>query len=248
MAASLEVFNVLVPGQQLRRLIPTAEWQDGFQPHDTLLIAFSVLPYTDGTIAWEPIRLDTVPAARQLTLTQVVRQGYAQLSAYRQAGSPGLPSQLMDETLVPVLRRQGRYWVPRPYVLTSYFQVRPQPSQAYSKYDMATLNVLGRVFRMEQLLQDSIRRYGNPNMSIDGIPAGNVLQGRNQEGYEFWHSPNIAYSHAPRLHYGLGSFRYRPGIGLVSGSYQEYFSGAGQVVPDRLFDVVRIDGKPTKRK
>ncbi|TGD82455.1 hypothetical protein [Hymenobacter wooponensis] len=191
--------------------------------------------------------MDTIPVGRCYNLTQAVREAGTRIAAYRQAGSPGEHTLLCRDDLVPLVRRGNTYWAPQAYVLTEYYQIHTQSSTAFPAKDLATINIRSRPFPTEQLLQEARLKWHNPHTQLYVIPAGNLLQNRTKNCYEFWSNPAVWISHPPLLHYGNGGFLYQPTIGLVSARYTFYFEQAPtkvqQAVNSEFFKVMTIDGK-----
>lgn len=245
----VEILNLLVPLTR-RPFATTPAIAAAFQPRDTLLLTFSLLPDTSGAVVWEQVFLDSLPAGHYQRLKQAVQEAGARIAAYRQAGSPGEYTLLCRDDLIPLVRRGDTYWAPQAYVLTEYFQIRTRPSRAFPTTDLATINILNRPFPTAQLLQEARIKWHNPHAQLYAIPAGNVLQTRTNKGYEFWSNPSGWLSHPPLLHFGNGGFRYQPKIGLVSARYSFYFDLAPyqvrQALGNDFFDVIAIDGKATR--
>jgi hypothetical protein len=247
--ATVEIFNILLPLRQVPLPLGTVEVKAA--PTDTLLISLSVLPYANGTIVWEPVRLDTIPPAQVLSVEALAQEARRQLEAFyrdQRAGKPEKRSLLTYDDLLPVVHRQGRYWVPRPYVLTEYFLVRPGTVHTRKQADMATIDVQSPVFDTEAILS-AARRTDNPHAQLYAVmEAGNFLLDKGRNRYEFWSNPGYYESHASSLLYGIGRFLYQPGVGLVSSNYKEYFSRADRFTTEAFLDVISIDGKLSKSK
>ncbi|WP_223654423.1 hypothetical protein [Hymenobacter psoromatis] len=117
---SLALLHLLVPAFTGHRLAPPATGSPAawLAKGDTLLVALSARPPNRGVIEWRPLDLDTIPAGQLRSLADVVRDGQQRSATYRQAGNPAnrLPGPRLK--LFPLVRRQGRYWVPGPVVLT----------------------------------------------------------------------------------------------------------------------------------
>jgi hypothetical protein len=246
---SVEIFNLLISGTRVKLL--SSSKQDKSAVHflntDTLLITMALLPRINSEVTWLPVQLDTIPSGRLATLVDVVQDGGQRIAAYRQAGNPGDHRLLCRDNVVPLVKHKGQYWAPNSYVLTEYFQVRHRPTQNFPETDLATINILSRPFPKEVLLQTKRRQTGNAHAQLTAIPAGNVIQRRNEGRYEFWSNPSTVLSHPSVLHYGSGDFQYQPGTGVVSSTYKHYFQSFPdpylQYVWDEPFEVISIDGQ-----
>ncbi|WP_345237843.1 hypothetical protein [Hymenobacter saemangeumensis] len=247
---SVEILNLLIPGTRVNNLRPRLDQDKSasyFLNTDTLLITMALLPYGTSEVIWERVQLDTIPLGQRRALVEVIRDASKGVSAYRQAGNPGERSLLSRDNLVPLVQRHGQYWAPSSYVLTEYFQIRHQPTQDFPATDLATINILSRYFPKEALLQSKRRQSGNSHAQLTAIPAGNVIQSRTKNRFQFWSNPSVVLSHPSILHYGSGDFLYQPGIGIVSSTYKYYFQITPtpylQYVWEEPFEVISIDGK-----
>jgi hypothetical protein len=251
---SVEILNLLVSAPRVRQLLAPWEGNDAsyFLSGDTLLITMALLPTLTGRVTWQPVQPDTIPSGSLRSLADAVREGGKRIAAYRKAGNPGVHDLLCRDDLVPLVWRQGQYWAPSSYVLTEYFQVRHRSTQTFPATDLATVNILGRLFPKEVLLQQKRRQSGNAHAQLEGFPAGNVIQRHAGGRYEFWSNPSVTLSHPDVLHYGSGDFQYRPGVGVVSSTYKFYFQRmldhSTQSAWDEFFDVMSIDGSVVKLK
>lgn len=200
-------------------------------------------------ITWTPVTLDTLPAGRLLSLSDLIRDGATRIRAYRQRSQPAQNPFTRRSDLVPVLYRAGRYVVPATgtFVLTEYLVVRPGPTKYPLAGDNVTLNVKSQAFP-----EDSIRQVvfhpqparGNADANLLFDLAGRyLLDGREGNGYRFWYSyPGI--DHPTMLDYGSGNLLYQPGIGLLSGQYLPFFTCSFAHSFTDLFDVVRVESPP----
>lgn len=257
-AAQLEIFNLLFAGSIRHRLAPeltTIANEHVLGPTDTLLVALSVLPNAQGQVEWVPIRLDTIPATRRLSFADVVRDGYQRLRTNQALPQPRAALELRYDSLTrradlhPVIRREGRYWTPR-VVVTEYYRIRPQPTTSPLAADNVTINTESRLFPEQQLWQRirTERQEGKntQDQDLEDQLALRYLLGSKTNGiYEFWSLAPYFVSHPNVLYFGTGSFRYKPGIGLVSAKYSYYFH---PIYPEEniFFEVVSIDDKRPK--
>lgn len=237
-AAVVEFYNLLLPGPQVLPSLPTGSVSAVLGPTDTLLITFALLPFKNGTIAWERVALDTVRGFRY-TLPEFAREAHARIQAYRQAGSPGQAELLYRSDIRLIVRRNGEYWTPQPFVLTGYFVVKPQRNNTFTKFDLATINIRKKVFSKDKLMRQHGEKYV---YGLRKYAAGNVLTHKEKDEYDFWLSPSVVSSHPSSVNFGYSNFRYKPGIGIISGTFENYFTVLG--IPSfRFFDVLTIDGR-----
>jgi hypothetical protein len=228
--ATIEIFNILLPR-------PASS--------DSLLTTCSVLPDVEGPLLWRQVLLDSIPKMQLISRTQLVQEAQQRLTAFEQAGRPPTRTLLGRLDLLPILEQQGKYYLPRATVLTSFLLVKPGVVHTIAQASLALIDVRSPVFATDDLLQAARKRTGNPHAQVwASLIAGNLLQGRNYGRYEFWSNVQ-PQSHQSLLHRGIGSFLYQPGIGIVSGKYEAYFSAHGSSIDDFL-DIVSIDGKPSK--
>ncbi|MGI4874311.1 MAG: hypothetical protein ACRYFX_24405 [Janthinobacterium lividum] len=246
-AASLEIYNLLVPltpkHPAERPLTATdATWHKG----DTLLISFSLLPNNQGRISWQPITLDTISASKMRSLLEVVQEGFARIRTYDQAGKPTNQLLTTQRQLLPIVRRQGHYWVPGPYVLTQYFRVRSAATRSLAQTDYVTINVKSpqvdsnAPYRTLRALLPSPLVYKYTH----ALPMGIIRAGAYRDVYEFWSRSPWTTEHEPNpLYYGSGIFEYKPSIGLLTGQYWAYFHLLDPGTADIFFDHITVDEK-----
>jgi hypothetical protein len=228
--ATVEIFNILLPR-------PASS--------DSLLITCSVLPSAEGQLRWSQVQLDSIPKTQLVSRTQLVQEAQQRLMAFEQAGRPPTRTLLSSQDFLPIVERQGKYYLPRATVLTSFLLLRPGAVHTIAQASLALIDVKSPVFATDNLLKEAVKRTGNPHTQLWVVlVAGNLLQGRNHGRYEFWSNVQ-PQSHPSLLHEGIGSFLYQPGIGIVSGKYQTYFSSSGQFIDDFL-DIVSVDEKFSK--
>lgn len=176
-------------------------------------------------------------------MCELVCEAARDLKKYELADRPVEHELIARDDLVPIIQRGCRYWVPSPYILTEYFTVAPQATEQFTASDLATINVRGKSFPKEDLLAQARKAANKPRLPLDAVQAGNILQ-RSRNGFcEFWSNLRRDVEHPAPLHGGSGSFLYKPGIGLVSGLYNDYFSMDARLVSRKFFDILSIDGK-----
>lgn len=246
---NLEIFNIITPIDDVVTQHASSP-EFSFIKGDTLLISFSALPDSSGAVAWQSVVLDSIPAARMRSLADVVREGKRRIVAYRQAGNPKDCLFTTQINLYPVIRRQNRYWVPKQNVLTEYFLVRTRATSSLTQTDYVTINIKGPLVSSTAPWR-TIRALlpSNPHYEFSralGIVHENILNGvysfwyrteGNSHGDSFTYKNNIYSSNLREL--GLGSFKYKPGIGIVGGEYPSYFNISNPRVP---FNKISIDG------
>jgi hypothetical protein len=248
---TVEIYNLLVPATDIRLFIPTSEniRGYGFTPGDTLLVTLSALPDATGNVVWQPIDPDTVATRCRFSLPDVVRDGARRVRAYRQAGNP--PEHVLTTriNLFPIVRKQGRYWAPGPFVLTQYFLIRPRTTSRLARADYVTINV-----KSPALSYDAPWRTMLALLPADGqyrytraMPIGIVREGTYRGVTECWSRPSIMISHPGLRYFGMEIFEYKTGVGVVSGRYAHYFQDFTPFFSRMFFDHVIIDGKTLLR-
>jgi hypothetical protein len=227
---TVEIFNLLLPR-------PASA--------DSLLITCSLLPDVLGPLQWRQVQLDSIPPSQLLSRAQLLREAQQRLMAFEQAGRPFSRTLLSSQDVLPLVKRENKYYLPRATVLTSFFLLKPGAVHTIAQASLALIDVKSPVFATDDLLQALIKRTGNSHAQLwAGVRAGNLLQGRQHGHYEFWSSVQ-PYSHPSLLHQVLVGFLYQPGIGIVSGKYEAYFAAYDQFVDDFL-DIVTVDEHPSK--
>lgn len=245
-STAVEIFNILSPHSFIRPIrIPHKVSNE--RKADTTLVSISLLPHADKEINWIPIQLDSIAEGRLLPVSDLVNIAEKQLIAFQKNRNPLAKSTLCRDDIVPVVKRNGLYYRPIAYALTEFFLISPNTIHTYKQADMATIDIKSPVFPISTLLENASRASYNPHAQAwAAIRSGNLLQSKANGRYEFWSNP-APLSHATHLHYGTGNFLYQPGVGLVAGKYESYFSESGQFIDD-FFDIVSIDGKLVKYK
>ena len=240
---TVEIYNLLVPAAVARQLAYPNSRGELFVTGDTLLVTISVLPNKDGAVVWKPISLDTISARYMLSMTDVIRDGGQRIKEYRKAGKPKDHLLTSRINLFPIVQRQGRYWTPDAYVLTQYFIVQPLLTKSLALTDYVTINTKSPIVPVDatwRTIRALLPSKGNYEYST---AIGIVLEKTHQGMFEFWSRPQINVSHPGLRHFGIGSFEYKPGIGLVSGKYAQYFYELNPLDFQMNFDSVVIDGK-----
>jgi hypothetical protein len=245
-STSVEIFNILSPNNLIKP-IRMSHKVSSERKIDTILVSISLLPHAGKEINWIPIQLDSIAKGELLPVSDLVNMAERQLIAFQKNGNPLAKGTLCRGDIVPVVNRNGLYYRPIAYALTEFFLISPNTIHTYKQANMATIDIKSPVFPISTLLENASRASHNPHAQAwAAIMAGNLLQSKAHGRYEFWSNPAPS-SHATPLHYGTGSFLYQPGVGLVSGKYESYFSESGQFIDD-FFDIISIDGKLVKYK
>jgi hypothetical protein len=232
---TVEIYNLLVPAAKAKDLVPDlagrADWP--LLPGDTLLITFTVLPDRRGQLPWQPVQPDTLPAGRRYALADLLRDGAQRLIVRPVATQRRDHILFTRANLVPVVGRPDGYWVPGPgtFVLTQYFLVRarrPTKAGAYP-LDFATLNV-----------QAPAAPFTFSSQPTAGIERAGTVKGVT----EFYSRPWVWISDVGELEfYGIHHFKYKPGIGVVSGEYWDYFREDTDLSSEVEFYRALIDNK-----
>ena len=259
---SLEIYNLLIPATTIQTLAPTVDADTSqdvvLVPSDTLLITLSVLPNIEGVIEWKPISLDTISAGRLLPLSIVVKEARRCLAANRKTNSPQDCQQTRSRNLLPIVWREGRYWtpksvivsdsfrdglparmqrewpqVPSPYVMMQCFLIRSYATCYLDRADYVTINIKSPTLSFDAPWR-VVRTLLPPKVNYTySLGMGLVPEGVFEGVFEFWSRPRVS----------SGVFEYKPGIGLISGSYDDYFYDLNPVMPRLHFDDIVLDGK-----
>ena len=236
----VEVLNLLVPPAVWRGWAapPPGVWG----PADTLLVVFSVLPDARGAVHWDRLAPDTLPTDQLLPLRALVRAGAAAVAVSLRPGASLDHELTTSERLVPVVYRHGAYWAPRSGVLTQYVRVRTRAARRLAWPDYATLDV-GR----PRVDRDAPWRTIRALLPADAPypfrrflpPLGLAVQEALGGVYTCWSRPEQTTSHPGARLSGLGTFDYRPGVGVLHGTYPGYLSLLGW--HHVFFDRVAVD-------
>ncbi len=259
---SLEIYNLLIPATTVQKLAPTVNADNSqsvvLVPSDTLLITLSVLPNTEGVIEWKPISVDTISAGRLLPLSTVIKEGRRCLAANYKANSPQDCQQTSSRNLLPIAWREGHYWtpksvivsdpfrdglptrmqrewpqVPSPYVMMQCFLIRSYATRYLDRADYVTINVKSPTLSFDAPWR-VVRTLLPPKVNYTySLAMGLVPEGVFKGVFEFWSRPRVS----------SGVFEYKPGIGLISGSYDDYFYDLNPAMPRLHFDDIVLDGK-----
>jgi len=236
-SAKVEIYNILRPQPK----------QPGKPSTDTLLISLSILPLPDGQLVWKSIQADSLSKLPLLSIDALTKLANERIISYFHKGKPLNRVELSRDSIVPIVQRGNRYYLANTYVLTSFFIVRPHTIHSLNQADMATIDSNSPLFSADSLLNVASSQSGNKHAQLwAAVQTGNIIQSKSSGYYEFWSNPRPS-SHANWLYYGMDRFLYKPGIGIVSGKYEAFFSERNQFI-DNFLDIVSIDGKRIRAK
>jgi hypothetical protein len=240
---NVEIYNILVPGNFVRQTTYPELRGVLSGTGDTLLIALSVLPTNGGLIVWKPITLDTIPFGHILTIADVVHDGVRRIEEYRKAGKP-LDCLITSRiNLFPIIKREERYWVPDTEVFTQYFVVQPLSTKSLAQADFVTINIKSPLVSPDAPWR-TIRALLPAEINYEYTPyRGITLESIDKGVFAFWSSPFIGVSHPSRMHVGIGKFKYKPGIGIISGKYAQYFYNFNPFGYKINFNSITVNGK-----
>jgi hypothetical protein len=140
-AATVELFNFLLPRPVFS---------------DSLLITCAVLPAADGQLRWRQVRLDSIPQTQLVSRAQLVREAQQRLAAFEQAGRPPTRTLLSSLDFLPLVERQGKHYLPRATVLTSFLLIKPGAVHTVAQASLALIDVKSPVFATDDLLKAAI--------------------------------------------------------------------------------------------
>ncbi|SET37345.1 hypothetical protein [Hymenobacter actinosclerus] len=214
----------------------------------TMLITLVALPdATSGQLRWQPIWPDTLAPARRITAAAFTDTCLQRLARYhRKGGRLGEDNALTRSAdIKPIIWRDGRYWTPAGYTLTELFLVCPVPFTLPHQADNVTISLKARPFPLAQFEQEwqlgqrfypSGRRAGLAQVLASKL----FLEKKLPDGtYEFYTAATNIMD-GGSFYAGAEDFRYRPGIGLVSGKYSTHFSLGSQDTRNIFFTTKRI--------
>lgn len=193
-----------------------------------------------------------------MSLTAIIREGEQRLAAYQKASNPQDYRLFSSVDLFPIVWRGGQYWtpksviapdpfleglparmrrewpqVPSPYVLTQYFLIRSRTTRYLDRADYVTINIKSPTLSSDAPWR-AVRELLPPKGDyVYSSAMGIVPEGVFKGVFEFWSRPRI----------GNGVFTYKPGIGLLSGSYNDYFYDLYSRQPQLFFNNILVDDK-----
>lgn len=241
----MELLNLLIPNKVVKAHPPQGRSSQALL-RDELLIAIAILPDREtGRITWKPIRPDTLAAARRVSIARLLDDCYARVYAY-EIQRTHLYNQLTRRTDVkPLIERDGQVWTTPNVVLTEYFLLRNRSTYWPTAGDNITINVQARPFTRADFRQaEQISTKGATGEgAFPAVEAelGTILLLEEQRNgiYTFWsQAPLIA--DGPLRDYGSVDIQFKPGVGLVSGKYNQYFSIPQISEANTFFTVTRI--------
>ncbi|RYE24203.1 MAG: hypothetical protein EOP45_06080 [Sphingobacteriaceae bacterium] len=214
---------------------------------DTLLISISALPTLNSFINWKHITLDSIPKNQIISPTDLAKECSNNLNKHFNNKNIIDRSLITYDNIIPIVNKGKYFYLPNSYNLTSYFLIKPHAVHTIEQADVAIIDITSPIFSTSSLLKKAIQSTGNPHAQLwASVSTGNLLQGKIHNRYEFW--SNIRpQSHGSLLYYGMDKFLYQPGIGIVSGKYEAYFSSRGTFI-DYFLDIMYIDDKKTEYK
>jgi len=244
----LDLVNIILPESYiLQKLVDSKDaGATGLFNHDKLLITMAVLPdLVSGQVQWVPIKLDSVPSAQQVEWKTLAADCYTRLFNYKAVGGPEIDWSRRRLDLSPVIKEGSQYFTTRQAVLTEYFLLRDYPTWYPTSGDNATINRLARPFTPADYLKElglvaaSAPSNKRPPLLRAELGTKLLLQEIENGVYTFWSlRPNIP--HGGLAEFGVGSLRFKPDVGLVSGKYASYFLLPEESELNRFFDIVSI--------
>jgi hypothetical protein len=240
---TLEIYNLLLPATTVNRLVTSSDIF--LQKSDSLLITLSILPDSQGNINWRLINLDTISSKYHTSLRKVIQDGAKRLAVYTRMGRPQDHLIVSRTNLRPIVKRQGQYWTPIDDVFTEYFLIRSRKISDLSQADYMTINIKGPMVAYDAPYRTlrSLLPLGISYTYTHTLPMGIVLSSKHNGIYQFWSRAQATPLHVPGLHYyGNEIFEYKPGIGIISGSYHSYYYSASNVELPAFFKNVLLDG------
>ncbi len=247
-AEYLELLNVRLPSSFVRqKLLDTQDITllTGLFAADELLVTLAILPDPrTGQVTWVPIDLDSV-ATRQVSWARVAADCYTRLFNFEAARNPKELYAHRRMDFQPVVKRGQQYFTPHYQVLTEYFVLRNYPAWYPTSGDNALINCLAHPFTpldyaAQQTAVGTSELRNQPVPFLRGELAGRLFlrQVVDQE-YYFWSMP-FDVVHGGVAEHGVEEFRFRPGIGLVSGKYPSYFNLDGASDSNIFFDTISV--------
>ncbi len=244
----LDLVNIILPeSYTLQKILDSKDAGfTGLFNRDKLLITMAVLPdLVSGQVQWVPIKLDSIPSAQQVEWKALAADCYTRLFNYKAVGSPENDWSRRRLDLRPVIKEGSQYFTTRQAVLTEYFLLRDYPTWYPTSGDNATINRLARPFTPADYLKElelviaSAPSDKRPPLLRAELGSKLLLQEIENGVYSFWSlRPNI--SHGGLAEFGVGSLRFKPDVGLVSGKYASFFLLPEESELNRFFDVISI--------
>jgi len=243
----LDILNVLLPSSFVtQKLIDSKDIGDtGLRIHDELLITMSILPaITSGRVDWVPISLDSL-TGRQVAWPAVANDAYTRLFNYEALGGPAIDWSRRRVDLRPIIKRGSQYFTTKQTVLTEYFVLRNKLTWYPTSGDNATINCLARPFTPvdyageAERIRTTMGTRSEPNLR--GELSTKLLLRKVENGtYTFWSLPPTIMD-GGIAEFGIGELRFKPQVGIISGTYAQYFNLDVNDPSNTLFDTISID-------
>jgi hypothetical protein len=202
---------------------------------DSLLLVFAAVEDDVSRELWQPYQEQPpVFLAPEAFLADCL----SRLDRYKRQGPGAYNDVTRYVFLKPVLTMQGVKKTFTGIVLTEAFLVMPIPGLLFGQADNVTINVLAPVVSEGQLEQSvrAYRRYFNTSAEsfTDMLPSKVLLEQKTKGLYYFWTCPP-GLMDAPNFIHGAEDFVYRPGVGILTGTYSSFTGFDG-----RDFKVTRL--------
>ena len=219
-----------------------------FLASSTMLITLVALPNeTTGLVQWQPIKPDTLAPSRRVTAAVFADTCFRRLARYHRTGGRFSEDNAITRSadIKPIIYRDGRYWTPASYTLTEVFLICPVPFTLPQEADNVTISIEAKPFSSAQFEQEwklGQRFYTNgrhPDVA-QVLTSKLFLEKQLADGtYEFYTASTNIMDGGP-YYTGADNFRYKPGIGLVSGKYSMYLNLGSQDARNTFFTTKRI--------
>jgi hypothetical protein len=214
----------------------------------TMLMTLVVLPNeTTGLAQWQPIKPDTIAPSRRVTAAVFADTCFRRLARYHRTGGRFSEDNAITRSadIKPIIYRDGRYWTPASYTLTEVFLICPVPFILPQEADNVTISIEAKPFPFAQFEQEwklGQRFYTNGrHPDVAQVLASKLfLEKQLADGtYEFY-TAGTNIMDGGSYYTGADNFRYKPGIGLVSGKYSTHLNLGSQDVRNTFFTTKRI--------
>ncbi|TLM89957.1 hypothetical protein FDY95_18200 [Hymenobacter jeollabukensis] len=187
---------------------------------DSLLLVFAAVEGDSPRMLWQDY--DGAPL---LDPKAFLANCVARLDFYKHQGHPQYNDITRYTSIKPVLTLGGQRQTFTGAPLTESFLVLPVPDLLFGQADNVTINTLAPALASAQLDQavEAARLLFNINDGMfTSVMASKLLLARRQKSlYYYWTYPP-GLMDGPNWMNGAETFVYRPGVGILTGTYSSY--------------------------
>lgn len=230
----LDIINVIVPKDTIRTYSNGYNSDNNVEiesngplDNDEVLITMSILPDKFGHVNWTIVNPDTIALKTRVRFSSLTRHCFERVFAFKKS-QPEPNFLTRSISLRPIIKINGAYLTTSNSVLTDCFLLRDRATWFPDASDGITINCLAKPVTLQELtiIQNNINKSSTtlavrPNILLE-LTAKILVERNEKQVVTFWSIPPRVL-HADILFFGIGDFKFKPGTGIISGKYAEYF-------------------------